>query len=164
MKNKWWVVILALSLLANFALVGFVVGRMSMGAAPMPINPTIGFARLLHQLPETRREQLRPQMRTYFSTLRPGLREMRKAQRALANAIVAEPLNPSDIEDALTTLNDHLHGSQRSSHGAFVELISQLSAEERRLIVENLGRRGGRGDGRRPWMRPGPGDSSHPPD
>ena len=138
-SNRGLIIVLIVSLCVNLALVGFLLGR----ASPMDfrgdaINPMWGVARILRDLPETRRAELRSHFRTHQRALRPDLRSIRQAQSDLGAALLADPFDPDALNSALDSFRNHLHASQITSHSAFVTLIESLTPEERALLVESM--------------------------
>jgi uncharacterized membrane protein len=153
--NKWLVLLLVLSLGANLAMAGFLAGRAAGdGGGPRLLDPNLRVTRmLLQQLPEERREALRPLVRDQFRSIRPSVGGIREAQRDIEAALVAEPFDPEKLEEALGAFRTHLSRSQETSHAAFVGLARSLSPEERRLLGRAL-----EGSGRhRPHGHPPPG-------
>ncbi|MCZ6710704.1 MAG: periplasmic heavy metal sensor [Gammaproteobacteria bacterium] len=136
-SSKWLTITLVVSLGANIALVGFLAGRASQfDLRPGNLDPMMGFARILPELSRERHDVLRPLVREHMRSVKPSIREIRRAQRDLGAALLAEPFERAQMEDALTKFRKHLAHSQVSSHAAFVELVEQLTPGERRLLVE----------------------------
>ena len=157
-SNKWLILGLVISVGINVAIAGFFVGRISHGGHPPNLDPTIGFMRVLADLPEARRRELRPLAAERMRQVIPSLRAMRSAQRRLRELILAEPFDQTALEAALTAFRQHLSTSQVVSHRAFVQLITELSPAERRVLVDFIRhpRQGRPGAGRRPGAAPGP--------
>jgi uncharacterized membrane protein len=132
---------LVVSLGANIALIGFLAGRAStFDPRPHGVDPTLGIARMLPELPEARRKALRPLVRAHMRSVRPSIREIRHAQQALGTAILADPFDREALESALAAFREHLAQSQVASHAAFVGLVEKLTPDERRLLVDVLQR------------------------
>lgn len=161
-SNKWLILALVLSLGVNIALVGFMAGRASQGLQFRHVDPTVGFMRGFQELDEQRREELRPLLREHFRAVLPSLWQMRGAHRELHQAVLAEPFNAAALETVLADLRRHLGESQEVGHAALVRLATELSAEERRLLIDLTlrPRRGGPPFGPdRPHRRPPLGDA-----
>ena len=145
MKSKWLVIGLIVSLVLNLALVGFLVGRAS-GPSPWQrsaLDPVAGLPRLLSFLPkERRRELLEQQPRRQ---LRESLRDMRRAQHAIDEALVQEPFDAEALAAQLARYRQHFGASQTRSHAAFVAIAANLTPEERQRFVKSLRRRGAHG-------------------
>ena len=145
MKARWLVIGLVVSLVLNLALAGFLVGRAS-GPSPWhrgAFDPVAGLPRLLGFLPKERRRALmeqhpRPQ-------LREPLRDMRRAQRAMDEALTGEPFDATALAAALGRYRQHFAAAQERSHAAFAAIAGELTPEERRRFVESLRRRGEHG-------------------
>lgn len=175
-SNKWLILGLVLSVGINVALIGFLAGRASHPGPLRNLDPTIGFMRILPNLPDQRRAELRPLLAEHFGAVRPSLRQMRQAQHELRRVIAADPFDPDQLAASLETLRRHLGTSQVASHGAFVRLVTALTPTERRLLIEILERPrqrrprfpadGGRPDGKMPGATMDPprvnNSSTHP--
>jgi uncharacterized membrane protein len=144
-SNNALVIALIVSLAANLALAGFVVGRMSApGPAPAAMDPFLGSLRAMHRLPEERQAEIRPLLREHFRSLRPSVREMRRAQRHVNEALAREPFDPAALDDALTGFRGVLLQSQERSHEALIQLAATLRPEER-IVLREVMTRGARG-------------------
>jgi uncharacterized membrane protein len=140
-SSKWLILVLIVSLGANIALVGFLAGRAStLHLNPGPLDPMLGFARILPELATARHEALRPLLREHMHNLRPSIREIRRAQRQIGSTMLADPFDRSAMETALAGFRQKLGDSQQASHQAFVSLLEHLTPAERRLLVDVLRR------------------------
>ncbi len=151
-RNKWLVLLLVLSLGANLAMAGFLAGRATgdRGGARL-LDPNLRVTRaLLQQLPEERREALRPIVREQLRSIRPSVGGIREAQRDIESALVAEPFEAEELEKALSAFRAHLNRGQETSHAALVGLARSLSPEERRLLGKSLTGSGRHGHHRHP--------------
>lgn len=139
--NKWLIVSLVVSLAVNFALAGFFIGRASNLDLHRPLmDPTLGFSRVLRQLPDERRAELRPLIRRHFRGMRPSLGGIRKAQSELNEALTADPFDAPRLADALEQFREHLADNQTASHNSLVALVAALKPGERRVLVESMRR------------------------
>ena len=155
--NKWLVLTLIVSLAANFALVGFFTGRASgAGMGPPFADPMFGAGRVLHDLPEARRRELRSRLSAHSGGMRTSLRQLRRVQHHLEETFMADPFVEADLAGALDQFRDNLCSSMQESHASFVALSAALTAEERRNV--HFGGRGGR-----PPHTPGPWGPSRAP-
>lgn len=145
---------LALSLALNLALVGFVAGRASSSELRPPVPSMMAVGRVVHELPEDRREALRPLLRSYYRELRPELRGMAEAQAGVREALLTEPFDAAGARSALERFNTRLCATQSGNHEALIALIKALTPAERQSLVENLHRRPRRGPGVRPGNPP----------
>ena len=157
MRSRWLIGGLAVSLIANLLLVGFVVGRMTSGFAmpPMRPDPTMGIYRMIDFLPEARRDEIKGLLRSDMRSIYPELRELRQVHRRIRDAVTADPFVRADLDKALADLRARLGSTQVSAHESFVEVVSKLTPEERARLADAM-RRPPRGFGRdRPHERDG---------
>lgn len=152
MKRRWMVIALAVSLVANVALVGFLAGAASRPAlwSRSLLDPAVGLTQLLRFLPDERRETVlrdalvdRRELRRRVGA---SVRDMRRAQRTLHRALTAQPFDPDAVTDVLADFREHFAASQTGSHSAFVAVAERLTPEERRRFVRSVeGKRRNRG-------------------
>lgn len=74
-------------------------------------------------------------MDRHRESLRGERSELRKARRAVRDALVAEPFDPAQLERALAGLRARTDSSQQRMHAALVELARTLPAEQRKLLA-----------------------------
>ena len=149
MRNKWLIGALAVSLVVNLLLAGFLVGRMSgdfgfrggIGAAPK--MPQLRF------LEDDRRREVTHGLETR-KALRPILRELRGSQRDIRASLVAEPFEEEALSASLAEFRRHLEESQALSHKKLVAVAARLTPDERRRLARTLDRRRGQPDRRPP--------------
>lgn len=157
-SRKWMIAALAVSVTLNLALGGFVVGRiLEPRVGPPRMDPTLAFFPALRELPESRRQALRPIMRGQFRHARSDMRRIREAQRSIHEALTAEPFSESALAAALAEFSNALRAGQEGSHAALVRLAQALTPAERRLLATAMRERARRpmphGGGR---MHPNP--------
>ena len=162
-SNKWLILGLVLSIGANIALIGFIAGRASHLPPVFSPDPTVGFMRILPDLPETRRAELRGLTRRHMRAVVPGMRQMRQAQGDLRQAILADPFDEQALEATLQALRQHLGTVQVASHAGFVRLVAALTPAERQRLAEVMQRRRHGPPGFRREGHPGDGRMSSPP-
>ena len=155
-RTKWLTIGLAVSLIVNLALVGFVAGRISrVEFRPMIMDPMRGFGGILRDLPEERRESLGPLFQEQLNRMRSSARDLRDVQERLNQAVTAEPFHRERLDAALGEFRTHLLESQERSHVAFADLVAALTPEERAQVQHSLtARRGPPGGFGRPQSRP----------
>ena len=142
MHNRWLVGALTVSVVVNLLLAGFVIGRASgdfgfrggFGAAPK--MPQLMF------LEEERRREVMQDLKAR-NGLRPVLRELRRSQRDIRAAFLAEPFDQEALSEALAEFRRHLEASQALSHGKLVAVVARLTPEERRRFANTMDRRHG---------------------
>jgi len=132
-NNRWLIGGLAVSVVFNLLLAGFVIGRLSGFGPPPPFgpDPTAGFVRLLGFLQEDRRAAIAPTLHTHMAEVMPMLRKMRGDQHAVVDALTAEPFVPEALANALAELRTNLTDVQVASHRSFVAMATLLTAQER---------------------------------
>jgi len=136
------------SLAVNLALLGFVAGRLGPPGGQRPaLDPVRAFVPFLRELPQSRRDELRPLLRERLAGRRGDLQRLREVQQDVRRALTAEPFDAGELAGALASQRALLGAHHRVSHETFVALVSRLSAAERKALSERL--RQGRG-------RPGP--------
>ena len=151
MKSKWLIGGLAASVVLNLALIGFLIGT-AFGPPPWArrgFDPTDGLARLMFFLGEERRRAVLGDGRTRRE-VGASLKDMRRAQRAVGEALTAEPFDRAALAAALAQFRDHFGARQTLSHAALVEIAERMTPEERRRFVKR------RFAGKRSKMKPPP--------
>ena len=143
MKSKRALIVaLLVSIALNLVAVGIFLGRQ---AGPRPdmhrVDPVFGMRRLVGDLPEQRAQALAPLYREYFAAMRPRFREIRSTQEALRGAMLTDPLDETELRNALQSFEDQLTRSQQATQDAFVALAAALTLSERQQLVEHMGRR-----------------------
>lgn len=143
MNNKRALIVaLVVSIALNLVAIGIFLGRQ---AGPRPdmhrVDPVFGMRRLLGDLSEQRAQELAPLYRQYFAAMRPRFREIRSTQEALRRAMLTDPLDETELRNALRSFDDQLSRSRQATQDAFVALAAALSPGERQQLVENMGRR-----------------------
>ena len=157
MKSRLLVIGLAVSLVLNLALIGFLVGA---AGRPPPwrssgFDATAGFSRLVRFLDEERREAVFGNGDDLRREIRQSLRTMRRAQHSIEEALAAEPFDPDRLAAALEDFRAQFTTNQQRSHAGLVSIMEKLTPDERRKFVESIQHmrdprhhRGRRGDGR----------------
>ncbi len=137
-RFRWLAAALAVSLIVNLVLIGFMAGRFSAGSLHRHgFDPMLGMRASTRFLSEERREELKPLL-SQFREARPTLRRLRGAQRTLLDAITADPFEREPLEQALAGFRSDLLAGQEAGHAAFVNLIESLTPEEREAMLERL--------------------------
>lgn len=138
MRNKWLIGGLALSIVLNLLLVGFLAGRMAPGMGIMPVrpDPTTGIYRMIGFLPEARRDEVKAMLRHDARGRFPELRQIRGSHRRIREAITANPFVRDDLEKALSDLRQQLGSTQVAAHASFVDVVSKLKPDERKRLAE----------------------------
>lgn len=157
MKTKWLVGVLIVSVVLNVAAVGFLAGFLGKGKpGGRVVDPTVGLALLMRNLPDERRQELAREGAPVLSdgelrqSIRISMRELRSAQRTIGQAIAAEPFDPEVLAAALARYREHFADNQAGNHQALVDILARLTAEERRRFLETMRSGHGRRDHARP--------------
>ena len=135
-RQRWIALVLVISLAVNIALAGYVVGISN--KPPPTFDPTRGFALWTRTLPEERRGELRRFLREHRGKGRHHLPRLLRQNAEMQAALVAKPFDPARLDRVLTSLRERGGEVQTQSHRAFVQLVSQLTDEERALLAEDL--------------------------
>ena len=152
MRGKWLVGALAVSIIVNLLLAGFVLGRMSGesgfkgGIGPGPVLPQLRF------LEADRRREVTEGLQSRRE-LRPILRELHRSQKQIRAAFLAEPFDEKALSEALADFRGRLDESQAMSHDKLVAVAARLTPDERRRLSKALDRRRGPPDKRPPPRR-----------
>lgn len=150
------IVILVASLAANIFLGGFVVGRLVNEPADKAVHSAD--ARVERRGgPDRNLEALSPEGREAFRAVFENRREMRAAgreerealQQNLRAAMVADPFDRNQVEEAMAALADvrnkrHLHQNEN-----LLDALEKMSVADRQIIAARHGRRGDRRGDRR---------------
>jgi uncharacterized membrane protein len=146
--------IMLLAVVCSVALNLFFVGALAaryLDRAQRPVEPPT-MRWLMRDLESATRERLQPQMGSYAETLRPLRGEMFRAQRRVNALLAAEPLNQQAVEQAFVRLREANLRYQALSHQQLVQVLAQLSGEQRvramRFMSDRRSPDGGRGNNR----------------
>jgi len=151
-------VVLALSLAFNLLFAGAVLGRWQVGDRPPP--PLMWS---LRNLPEDIKAKAQKTMTPQRAHQREHRMQMQAASAEVRRAALTEPFNQTALNEALTELRRVQEKFMIQTHEAATELLSQLSVEERRMVLESLLRPPRRPDHTNPPNRPHRPDQLNPP-
>lgn len=144
---RWLGIALVLSLAINAFAIGIAVTRVIQARDfrrpnPPPVVDALADSnRLLRGLPKDRRDELRRIVRDYRPKLKPHRDALDQARDALADAVAADPLDPSRLESALKAIQDARAGMRDTGRGLTIELITAMTAVERRELAGRMERR-----------------------
>lgn len=141
MRNRKWLVIgLVLSVGANLALAGYLVGQMSRPDRPPMLDPSLSLFRVVRELPDARRDLFRPTMREHYRVLRGDIRRLREAQRGIDQALAREPFEAEALALALESFRGALLTSQQDNHALLVNVAASMTADERQKLLQAMER------------------------
>ncbi|MGB1089046.1 MAG: periplasmic heavy metal sensor, partial [Alphaproteobacteria bacterium] len=113
--------------------------------------------------PETR-GKVEDIWRTHHRALRGSFREMRKARRALTQALTADSYDPQIVADAMADMDEALATPRRHLAEAVLQSAAVMTDEERKAFFEQgLKGRGHKPHGHKPHHGPPPHDGTAPP-
>ncbi|MDD9939598.1 MAG: periplasmic heavy metal sensor [Myxococcales bacterium] len=133
---------LALSLLLNVFLLGFVFARL-LGPSPSRHEHRTDREAIMER--RAKRGPMRAMLREHRGALRGKRKQVRRARRAVRDALVADPFEPERLRTALSDLRQATHDAQEALHGALLETVPKLSPEARAELSR----------AHRLWSRPG---------
>jgi len=110
-----------------------------------PLPPNVSW--MVRDRSEARRAELLPMMQVSAEELRPVRREMFEAQRRVNELMADSNFDPGALQAAFADLRSANLHYQELSHQHSVDMLNELTAEERQAAVEFIKRRGPR-DGR----------------
>lgn len=148
LRSRWWTLLLIVSLMANFLVIGLAVGfgldrgrpDRIMGASYIQLIPRD----FLRELPRERRRELMDLVHDRLRQLRDLRANSQASPLKLAEALEKPEATEADIRaavDAFTTGS----GSLAAGGGQVVmEIVGRLSPEERRLLAASIRERAAR--------------------
>lgn len=105
--------------------------------------------RMERLLPPERRQLVRATFQRHRESIHPHVHDLRRARRAVAGAMRTEPLEIDTLREAFATQREAEAATAREIHAMLIDLVQQLTPEERRAL-NKLMREGRRDrDGRR---------------
>lgn len=144
---RWLGFALVLSLSINAFIVGVIATRIIevrdfRRPNPPPVVDALADAnRLLRGFPKERRAELRGLVRYKRSALKPFRERLDEARNALADAVAADPLDVPRIDAALRAIQQIRADMRDAGRGITIDLISAMTAQERKQLAERLERR-----------------------
>ena len=151
-RAKWLIGVAAASLCVNLFLVGLMAGHMIYGPGLFGHHgpddgPRRGIEALIAGVPE----DLRPMVKEKFEAAKPQFQAQREKIRAvrdkLAAAAEADPFDPAAFDQAFGEFQQAMGGMGAIAHQTIREILPQIPAEQRKLLVEKWSKRWGGKDG-----------------
>jgi uncharacterized membrane protein len=139
LRSRWWTVLLGLSLMANLLVGGIVAGAMFdggrnarlAGASYVQLVPRSFF----RSLPHDRREALMQIVRGHKDDLRVLRKASDGASLKLADALDKEPFTLDDVRKTVTDFSTGTESLAARGGDIVVQIVTQLSPEERKLLA-----------------------------
>lgn len=137
---KWTHWLLLASLVLNGLLGGYLIGRLAgpphwrMPHPPMAGEPSSPFT--LGALPTPLRDAMRAKLRENRGEARKMFEGLRTARGELREAIGAEPFDPARLAAAFAGLRAAQGALQQDLHAIAVEVVTQMTPEERKRIAD----------------------------
>jgi len=135
--RRWLVVALVVSVSFNLFALGFVAARaMRPHRHRAEHGPFMGPRSLARDgFGPKARPMLDDVMKRHGDEMRQDRKELRRARRAVRDALLREPLDVPVLEQALAGLRARTDGSQARMHQALVELAKTLPLEHRKRLA-----------------------------
>lgn len=135
---------LALSLALNLAVVGLIGGAVLGGGGPRDGGPpalrALGLGPFARALSREDRAALRARIEGAGVELREERRAIGRALRAVEQALRAEPFDRTGVEEAFARSRGLVVSLQETGHGALLDQIEEMTAEERAELADGLAR------------------------
>lgn len=135
--------------------IGFRMMRVSEFREARPLPPNLGW--IVRDLSEERRQQLIPNLREGATDILPLRRDIFAAQRQVNELIAAPDFDSDALDSAFARLRAASDRYQQATQQQTVDILNELTVEERQSVLDFVRRRGPR-DG-----RPGPDGGPRPP-
>jgi len=130
------------SLALNLFLGGLMAGDWLRGrTAPPPFAPMMSFSSMRHALGHDAKPMVESVMRQHHESIRRHIDDVRTARRDVAAAIGAEPFDRAQLETALARMRAEVGQAQTAFHGAFADVVGNLTPEQRQQLAKESQRR-----------------------
>ena len=135
---RWMKIVFALSLLANFIFVGIAAGAAYKAREWRgKIGSAHSVSHMIRAMPEERRDAARALFDANKDKLRQARRERWQAQERLGDSIAASPYDADVVIAAMAAVREADTAFQSEMHALFSDLLSTMSDEERRDMIEH---------------------------
>ncbi len=142
---RWLVGIAVASLCVNLFLVGSMAGHWFPRGPGGPDGPRRGVEAMIAGMPEN----LQPLIKEKFEAAKPQFQAQRDQIRAARDqvqaAAEAEPFDPAAFDQAFAELQDAMAGMGAIAHQTVREILPQIPADQRKMLVEKWSKRWGKG-------------------
>jgi uncharacterized membrane protein len=143
LSRRQFGIILIVSLAANLFLAGLVAGDWIMGrVGPRPpFGPATNFGWMRHAIGSDAEKIIEPVMQQHRDAMRRQMEGVRATRRDVGAALTAEPFDRARLESALARLRSQAAEAQTAFHGTFVDVVSNLTPEQRAALAKESQRR-----------------------
>jgi len=146
---KWLIGVAAVSLCVNLLLVGMMAGHWiygpGFGRGPDGGGSRRGMEAMISGLPEN----LRPLIKQKFDAAKPQFQAAREQIHAARDKVVAaaeaDPFDPATFDQAFHDLQQAMDGMGTIAHQTIREILPQIPADQRKVLVEKWSKRWGGG-------------------
>ena len=135
-NHKLLLIALISSLAINLLFIGAIVGRVLNGPPAGPFPNHLGW--IVRDLDPAVRQTLAPELQAHAQKVRPVRQEMRLAQRAFHQALLADPLDDVALATALNDLEQTSSTYQALMHSEMLNIFRKLNPDERARAAKFL--------------------------
>ncbi len=139
-KRKWGKMALILSLALNLLFVGTIVGAgwmRNMHNGELQGPPGFMIKYMLRNLPDEKRKLILEQITNHRLAQAPRIKFIKATRQALIKTLKAEPYNVKKARRIADKLNFWLSELRGARMGLLVDLLNQLTPDERRQVLES---------------------------
>lgn len=155
--RRWPKVLLAVSLVFNFLVIGAVVGANLRHdddmRRPAPADREMmretGFAPFIDALPREARREIGARLRAEAGGMRPDRTALEAEFTAILTSLRAEPFDPAALAGVLAAQQDRVSHRIEAGRRVLVESLAQMSPAERAAFADQLEKRLRHGPARR---------------
>ncbi len=137
-RPRWLYVVLAVSVLLNLFLAGFVIGRLSFPAAYVQTDagsPAMVARARIRDLPLMERIRFGLAIRRHASELRDARDRLREARMKAEQAITAPDYDEAKVKARFADVRRAVTAQQEALHDALADALSKLSPQSREELV-----------------------------
>ena len=139
-KDRRVIVAFFVSVIVNLALVAYIVGNhIATHRSNISPDPSYALSVMVRSLSPERIEELLPDyLKRIRADVRPHYQRLRNAQTRMYRALSAKEVNREELERAIDDYWLTRHSAQSIADNVFVEMVVQLSPEERTELLRAL--------------------------
>ena len=136
--QRIWRIVLVVSLAVNLLLIGLIGGTYVRGGGAPPRGFELQLGPLSEALSRDDRRRIGDQIRKDIGASGLSRRERREAFEALVDAVEAQPFDPERLTTLIAAQQGRTDNVRAAALGAFVNYLTDLSAQERKALAESL--------------------------